>query len=69
MWPENWAAVEMFLRLETQWRASFGGVLGLDYNAARWVFDLYAPDSPRELFEAVAVMEKAALPLLNERSE
>lgn len=69
VWPENWSAVEMFLRLETQWRVSFNGALGLDYTAAKWMFDLYAPPDAKDVFEALQVMERTALPLLNERSE
>ncbi len=30
VWDENWPAVEMWLRLQTQWRTSFGGLIGLD---------------------------------------
>ncbi len=66
VWPENWPAVEMFLRLQTQWRHGFGGALGLDYVAARWLFDLYPPEDPRDLLEALQVMERAALAAFSE---
>lgn len=56
----------MFLRLQTQWRHGFSGALGLDYVAARWLFDLYPPEDPRELLEGLQVMERAALAALNE---
>lgn len=56
----------------TQWRtAGMGGVTGLDYvavgNVMRW---MGVPASRRgETFEALQVMEAAALPLINERRE
>lgn len=31
VWPENWQAWRLFESLATQWRASAGGVTGLDY--------------------------------------
>lgn len=31
VWPENWQAWRLFESLATQWRASAGGVIGLDY--------------------------------------
>lgn len=31
VWPENWQAWSLFESLATQWRASAGGVIGLDY--------------------------------------
>jgi len=30
VWQENWAAVEMFLRCQTQWRVSMNCLLGFD---------------------------------------
>jgi len=39
--PEAWPAVWMFLKVQTQWRADSGAIIGLDYGAVRWVFELY----------------------------
>jgi hypothetical protein len=59
----------MFLRLQTQWRAvsGFGGgkFIGLDYNAARWLFELYDVENPRQLLEDLQVMERAAMEAIN----
>lgn len=32
MWPDNAAAIKLFLRLQTQWRMGPGGPVGLDYR-------------------------------------
>ena len=68
VWPENWPTVEMFLRVQTQWRTSMGGVLGLDYVALAWVFRLYAVEDERSMLEDLQVMEAAAMAVLSERS-
>ncbi len=66
---ENWPAVEMFLRLQTQWRVSFGGLVGLDYVAVKWLFDVYAVDDHKEMLDALMIMERAALSALSEDAD
>lgn len=66
VWEENWPFVEMFLRLQTQWRVSFGGLLGIDYVAAKWLFDVYSVEDHKETLDALMIMERAALSALNE---
>jgi hypothetical protein len=61
VWPENWPALLMFLRMETQWRIGFGGREGLDYSVLEWLLKLYPEDNPRQLFEDLRVMEAAIL--------
>lgn len=68
VWEENWAAVEMFLRAQTQWRTTMNGVLGLDYGAVAWLLKLYEVADPRALLEDLQIMEAAAIMVLNERS-
>ena len=68
MWEENWPAVEMFLRCQTQWRTTMSGPLGLDYGAVAWLLSLYQVDDPRVLLEDLQVMEAAVLVKINERS-
>jgi hypothetical protein len=67
VWEENWEAVQMFLRLQTQWRMGMNGVIGLDYGAAKWLFRLYAVKvkDQRSLLEDLQVMEAAAMEKLN----
>lgn len=63
IWPENWPALEAFLSLSTQWRASprTGAALGLDYAAAESVMRLLEVKDRRAVFEDLRVMERAAL--------
>jgi len=65
---ENWPAVEMFLRLQTQWRTTMSGLLGLDYGAVAWLLRLYEVEDPRALLEDLQVMEAAALLSMNRSS-
>ena len=69
VWEENWPAVEMFLRLQTQWRVSMSGLVGLDYGAAEWLFRLYAVAEPASLLEDLQVMEAAVLTAIAKRGE
>lgn len=66
VWPENWDYVEMFLRVGTQWRTGMGGPTGLDYTAVLAVIDLYQVEDRRAMFEALGVMEAAALSVWSE---
>jgi len=65
VWPENWDAIEMWCRVQTQWRTSAGGAIGLDYGALSWLFKMYAVEDPRALLEDLQVMEGAALAAMN----
>jgi hypothetical protein len=68
VWEENWPAVEMFLRVQTQWRTTMNGILGLDYGALAWLFKMYAVEDPRSLLEDLQIMEAAAMAAINSRS-
>lgn len=61
VFPENWPAVQMFLRVGTQWRVGPRGPIGLDYRALEWLLSLYPAADPRALLEDVQVIETAAL--------
>lgn len=70
MWDDNWPALEMFLRLQTQWRVGMNGLIGLDYGAVAWLLSLYAEtDQHRELLEALQVMEAAVLSFIATQQE
>jgi len=68
VWEENWPVVEMFLRVQTQWRTTMSGVLGLDYGALAWLFMMYEVEDQRALLEDLQVMEAAAMVTINSRS-
>lgn len=67
--PAAWPAVCMFLRLQTQWRAGASGVVGLDYNAVRWLFELYAVEEPRRLLNDLQIIEATVVETLNQREK
>ena len=69
VWQENWSAVEMFLRCQTQWRTSMNGVVGLDYGTLAWLFRLYEVEDPRSLLEDLQVMEGAVMQVLNKEQK
>lgn len=67
MWPENWPIVELWMRVQTQWRSSGFGPTGLDYGAVDVVMRRLRIDDPDgELFEGLQVMEIEALKVLRE---
>ena len=57
----------MFLRVQTQWRTSMSGVIGLDYLAVEWMLRLYGVEDQRSMLEDLQVMEGAALTLINKK--
>jgi hypothetical protein len=68
VWEENWPVVEMFMRVQTQWRTTMNGVLGLDYGALAWMFMMYEVQDQRALFEDLQIMEAAAMLTINSRT-
>jgi hypothetical protein len=69
VWPENWGVVEMFLRVQTQWRTTSGGVIGLDYGVVLQMASLSGSPDPLALLEDLYVMEVRARELLNKAAE
>lgn len=65
--PEAWPAVTMFLRVQTQWRVGMGGVIGLDYGAVRWLFELEQVTKPAELLDDLQVIEAKVVEILSQR--
>ena len=55
----------MFSRVQTQWRTSTGGAIGLDYSVLAWLFKMYSVEDQRALLEDLQVMEGAALTAMN----
>ena len=67
--PSAWPAVVMFLRLQTQWRVGAAGIVGLDYNAVRWVFELYEVAEPRQMLDDLQTIEATVVETLNQREK
>lgn len=69
--PENWDAVTMFLRIESQWRPTQAGVMGLDYGVLLCpggLMELYGVKDRKGTFEGVQVMEMKARQLINDKA-
>lgn len=72
VWEENWEAVMMFLRMQTQWTVSMSGCIGLKYEVllcSGGLFDLYNVEDRRDVLERIQVLEATALTELRKRSD
>ncbi len=69
VWPENWDALDLFLKSQTQWRSSVGGITGLDYGGVLAIMGMYKYDDPVTVFEDLQVLEVTALRLLNKEDK
>ena len=72
VWEENWDAVMMFLRMQTQWSVSMAGYVGLKYEVllgSGGLFDLYNVEDRRDVLERLQILEAAALSELRKRSD
>jgi hypothetical protein len=61
VWPENWEAVRLFIRCQTQWRIGMNGRAGLDYAAVLAMGSLYQIDNLSQVVEDVQVIEAEIL--------
>ena len=65
VWEENWQALGIFLKVQTQWRVGMAGLIGLDYSAVAWVLKLVASeDQHLALLDDLQIMERAVLSLI-----
>jgi hypothetical protein len=69
IFEENADILMMFLRLQTQWQISAGGVVGLNYQSAEFLFRITGVENPGDLLEGLQVMELAALRVLNAKRD
>ena len=61
VWPENWPAVLLFIRCQTQWRTGINGLVGLDYQAVLSVGSLYQMADLPSVLEDLQVIEHTIL--------
>jgi hypothetical protein len=66
VWPENAEPLQIFMRLQTQWRYGPVGPVGLDYAGVQAAFDMMCFKPTPSFFEDLQVMEAAALKILAE---
>ncbi|MGH8430342.1 MAG: DUF1799 domain-containing protein [Solimonas sp.] len=73
VWPDNAAAVSVFVALATQWRHAgmAGAATGLDYNVLFKKLDRMglAPDQYDQIESDIRVLEDAALEKMREESK
>jgi len=67
VWEDNFETLNIFLRLQSQWVVSMGGVVGLNYQSVRYLFKIYGIENEKQVFEDLQLMEFAALPILNKK--
>ena len=67
--PEVWPAVAVFLRVQTQWRTSAGGIVGLDYGPVQWVFNLLQIKDPVTTLADLQIIEATVVAGMNKRSK
>jgi hypothetical protein len=65
--PDAWPAVLVFLKVQTQWRSDSGTLIGLDYSAVRWVFDLLQIADPAEVLSDLQIIEATVVGAINKR--
>jgi hypothetical protein len=63
IWPENERAVNLFIKLSTQWRAGMGGLIGLDYSPLFVLMErMKLTDADfDQVFDDIRVIEREAL--------
>ena len=55
----------MFLRCQTQWRVSVGGIIGFDYTSVIEMIKLYNIENHTVMLENLQIMEAAVLKAKN----
>lgn len=64
VWPENWPAWNLFVRVGTQWRtAGMGSYIGLDYGPLFTLMDRQGLQGQawQDMFDDIQTIEAAAL--------
>lgn len=71
MWPENWPAVQIFLRVSTQWMVGMNGPTGLFYPSVYPLLDRIATDAAEwdQLLDDVQHLERAALSEMQKKAD
>lgn len=60
--------VQLFLRIQTQWRTGMSGVIGLDYPAIETFCRIRKQVLTPELFEGLQIMEMVILSEFNKQT-
>lgn len=68
LWSDVVGAVRLFSQCATQWRATSGGVVGLDYGVLLQVAPVLGLTVDEQMLQDVGVMEGHAIEKLNRRT-
>ena len=68
IWPENLDTVELFMDVQTQWRTTSAGVMGLDYGVVLSLLSLKGANDPLAVIRDLQVMEMRARELINQEA-
>ena len=70
VFEENWAAIDLFLKVQTQWRiGGLGNLCGLCYADVLTIGRLYEIPNLVEVFEDLQVLEVTVMSLLNKEGK
>lgn len=61
VWPENWAALQAFLSVQSQWAVGMSGPTGLDYVRVKAGLEMAGVAITPELFAQLRLLERGAL--------
>ena len=65
VWDENFPALSLFMRLQTQWRIINGVFAGINYQSIQFLFDVFKVEDKATMMDDLQAMESAALATLN----
>jgi hypothetical protein len=69
VWPEHEEVVGVYCICARQWRATSGGVIGLDLNVALAVMQLYDVQDRCQCLEDLRIMEDRAVEIMNQKAQ
>jgi hypothetical protein len=69
VWPDNVEMLNLFMRIQTQWRSGVNGITGLDYAGVQAAIAMLALTLPKGWFDDLQAMETAALRIMAEGRE
>ncbi|WP_294615407.1 DUF1799 domain-containing protein [uncultured Gilliamella sp.] len=64
IWQDNLDSFRLFSAMSTQWRATVGGITGLDYNCLPWVMKMQHIKESDNIFNDIQIMESEALRII-----
>ena len=71
VWPENWPAFSLFVRMQTQWLCGMNGPTGLNYASLFALIDRMelSKSESSDLFDDMQTLEIAALNAMAEKGD